>query len=406
MSNPERYVLIVDDERANISALVELLKNDYQLLIAKNGEQALRRAAGDPRPDIVLLDVLMPGMDGHEVCRRLKADPKTAEIPVIFVTVKREVGSETEGFALGAVDYITKPISPPVVKARIKTHLENKEARAFAENRNAILEQMVSERTRELAGALLEAQAASRAKSEFLANISHELRTPLNAILGFSEVILHGIMPPDRIGGCVESIRQSGSDLLRIVNDILDLSKLDVGRLELTEDAVSIRELAEAACRAIAPSAKRGEIALVTALPRTLPLVRVDAGRFQHILRHLLSNAVKFTPPGGRITLSIDRDADGGLALTVSDTGIGMSEEEIAIAIEPFRQVDSSLSRRYGGMGLGLPLAKAFTELHGGQLEIKSAPKAGTAVCVHLPAERIAEDLADSTILPSESSAA
>jgi putative two-component system response regulator len=151
VSQAEPSVLIVDDERVNIDILVGLLKPDYRTLVATSGEQALRRASGDPAPDIVLLDVMMPGMDGHEVCRRLKADPATRAIPIIFVTAMSEVGNEMEGFALGAVDYITKPISPPIVQARVKAHIENKHARDFIEDRNRVLQQMVAERTRELA---------------------------------------------------------------------------------------------------------------------------------------------------------------------------------------------------------------------------------------------------------------
>lgn len=151
MSHAEPSVLIVDDERVNIDLMVGLLKPHYRTLVATGGEQALRRATGDPPPDIILLDVMMPGMDGYEVCRRLKADPATKAIPVIFVTAMSEVGDETAGFALGAVDYITKPVSPPIVEARVKAHLENKQARDFIEDRNRVLEEMVAERTRELA---------------------------------------------------------------------------------------------------------------------------------------------------------------------------------------------------------------------------------------------------------------
>ncbi|MBF0561703.1 MAG: two-component system response regulator [Alphaproteobacteria bacterium] len=143
-------ILIVDDERININVLVDLLKNDYRTLVAKDAETALKRASAMPRPDLILLDVMMPEVDGYEACRRLKAEPLTADIPIIFVTALNDSGFETQGFALGAVDYITKPISPTVTRARIKTHLENKKAREYLSNCNQMLGRLVAERTYEL----------------------------------------------------------------------------------------------------------------------------------------------------------------------------------------------------------------------------------------------------------------
>ncbi|MCD4750237.1 MAG: two-component system response regulator [Thermoanaerobaculales bacterium] len=144
-------ILIVDDERLNINVLIGLLKSEHKIMIAKNGEQALRRALSDPPPDLILLDIIMPGMDGYEVCRRLKADERTRDIPVIFVTAMGDVHDETKGLEIGAVDYITKPISPPIVKARVKTHLTLRRAREFLKHQNQILETTVTERTHELA---------------------------------------------------------------------------------------------------------------------------------------------------------------------------------------------------------------------------------------------------------------
>jgi putative two-component system response regulator len=151
MSDFRQRILVVDDERLNINVLVDLLKADHKIMVAKNGEQALRRALSDPPPDLILLDIIMPGMDGYQVCKRLKADERTRDIPVIFVTAMGDVHDETKGLEIGAVDYITKPISPPIVKARVRTHLTLRRAREFLKHQNQILEDMVFKRTEELA---------------------------------------------------------------------------------------------------------------------------------------------------------------------------------------------------------------------------------------------------------------
>jgi PAS domain S-box-containing protein len=233
---------------------------------------------------------------------------------------------------------------------------------------------------------------ASKAKSDFLAGLSHELRTPLNAIMVFSEMIRDADNGPldasyREYGG---DINESGRHLQNIINDILDISKIEGGRLELRDEIVSIGEIAEACRRIVAAMAEVAGVSLSIDVPGSLPLIRSDRIRFQQILLNLMSNAVKFTPKGGRVSLSASIAADGAV-ITVEDTGIGMKAEDIPIALEPFRQIDGALSRRFDGTGLGLPLAKALVELHGGRLEIQSAPAAGTMVRILLPLERMAD---------------
>jgi PAS domain S-box-containing protein len=233
-------------------------------------------------------------------------------------------------------------------------------------------------------------EAASTAKSNFLASVSHELRTPLNAIIGFSEMIRDAVIGPldARYRGYGADINDSGRHLQNIINDILDISKIEGGRLELRDEIVSISECAEACRRIVASMAETAGVALAIELPAVLPLIRSDQLRFQQILLNLMSNAVKFTPTGGRVRVSAAIEAEGAI-ISVEDTGIGMKKADIAIALEPFRQIEGPLSRRFDGTGLGLPLAKALVELHGGRLDIQSAPAAGTTVRIRLPAERI-----------------
>jgi two-component system cell cycle sensor histidine kinase PleC len=244
---------------------------------------------------------------------------------------------------------------------------------------------------RDVAAAKEIAEAANRAKTEFLANMSHELRTPLNAVLGFSEIIQQSRMGPVdvRYRDYAAQIHASGRHLLEVISDILDLSKIEVGRLTLREELVDIAEVVGACQRLIAERAEAASVQLTVALAPNLPPVHADKLRLKQILLNLLSNAVKFTPAGGQVTVSAALDVAGGLALQVKDTGIGMSEQEIRLALEPFRQVDNALNRRFEGTGLGLSLVQKLTDLHGGRLAIESAPGVGTVVRIHLGVERV-----------------
>ena len=233
------------------------------------------------------------------------------------------------------------------------------------------------------------AEAANRAKSAFLANMSHELRTPLNAIIGYSEVMKIAMFGPisERYRGAGSDIFDSGTHLLNLINEILDLSKLEAGQFELHEETFDLAMAIDACLHLIEPQAEKGKVRLSTALDADLPLLRADELRIRQILINLLSNAVKFTPEGGAVRVSAS-PTNGRVGIAVSDTGIGMSSEQIPKALEAFRQIDSRISRKHEGTGLGLPLAKHLVELHGGELIIESKINVGTTVHVVLPRER------------------
>jgi signal transduction histidine kinase len=235
------------------------------------------------------------------------------------------------------------------------------------------------------------ASAGIQSKAQFLSTMSHELRTPLNAIIGFTELMQSGVA-----GGFsgkqheyLSDIHSSAAFLLNLVNEILDLSKADAGRLELAEETVDIASVVGEAARFVAPQAAAGGIHIVAAVDPNLPRVRADGRRIKQILLNLLSNAVKFTPSGGKIEIRAAVRSGGGLALTVSDSGIGMASADIPKALERFGQIDDRLERRYEGTGLGLPLASKLIELHGGKLEIDSGVGAGTRITIVLPASRV-----------------
>ncbi len=257
---------------------------------------------------------------------------------------------------------------------------------------NEQLEQRVAERTAELELARSQAEEASRCKSEFLANMSHELRTPLNAIIGFSDVMRSEVFGPigiARYGEYVTSIWDSGNHLLSIINDILDLAKVEVGKFELSPVPVQVPKLMEAVIRLVAERAARAEVKLEYSAADGVGEVVLDPLRMKQVLLNLLSNAVKFTPAGGVVRLSAYLDKpEAGLAdlvMEVADTGIGMDEQSLEKAMQPFVQVETSLSRRYAGTGLGLPLAKSFTELHGGSFRLTSRPGLGTTATLRIP---------------------
>jgi signal transduction histidine kinase len=260
---------------------------------------------------------------------------------------------------------------------------------------NARISRAVALRTATLAEAKERAEAATRAKSEFLANMSHELRTPLNSIIGFSEVLESQIMGEDdwrRYREYSVDIRQSGRHLLSLINDILDLSKAEAGHLILDEAYVSVPDLIDGAVRLVHERARNGGVALQTAVAEDLPLLLCDERRVRQILLNLLSNALKFTPRGGRITVRGELDRKGGINLVVADTGIGMRAEDIPLALSKFKQLDGSDAPGDAGTGLGLPLAQNLARLHGGRLLIESAPGRGTTATVVFRDKRAARE--------------
>lgn len=283
-----------------------------------------------------------------------------------------------------------------LVGSLVDSHLSERAAGEARRLRAYIVELEATKATLEqttesLKHALDAAAAASQAKSAFLAAMSHELRTPLNAVIGFSDLLsmeAFGSIGGSRNKEYVKDIHTSGKHLLALIDDILDIARIDAGENRLREEVIDLRALVADSLRMVVHQADAANIRLLDQTDPELPFVRADGRRLKQVLINLLGNAVKFTNANGEVRVTAARN-EKGLAIAVNDTGIGIAEKDIPIALERFGQIDSTLARRYEGTGLGLPLAKELTELHGGSLTISSVLDVGTTVVVALPAERI-----------------
>jgi signal transduction histidine kinase/HPt (histidine-containing phosphotransfer) domain-containing protein len=365
-------LLIVDDDPVVRSLMRDALEDDgFTVIEAENGIEACQLCEAAV-PALLVVDAVMPVMDGFELCRALRQQPQTAQVPILMATGLDDPGSIARAYEVGATDFIAKPLNWLMLSNRVRYMLRG--ARAFDD----------------LVAARDAAEAANRAKSEFLANMSHELRTPLNAIIGFASIMQQGIRGPidSRYVDDAKIIVNGGSHLLAIINDILDIAKAEANLLELSEDMVDIAETVAFSADMVAEMAKNGGIVCSYAVDNGLPAFWGDAKKLRQVLINLLSNAVKFTPAGGSVTVSACREDDGGVALRIADTGIGVAPGDIPVALAPFGQVDGTVTRRYEGVGLGLPLSKRLVEMHDGVFEIDSEPGEGTTITVRLPAKR------------------
>jgi signal transduction histidine kinase len=406
-------ILIVDDLPEKLLVYRTLLEDlDAQIVEAHSGTEALKRVL-EGEFAVILLDVNMPDIDGLETANLVRRHKNGRHTPIIFITSYADEMQTARGYELGAVDYILSPVIAPVLRTKVRVFVDLYEARVALSLSNQELETRVAERTAELQRsnerlhgeiaerlraeaereALLarekvlraEAEELSRLKDEFLATMSHELRTPLNAIFGWITLLRTRRLDEATQERALETIERNARAQKRLIEDLLDVSRIVTGKVALELVTVDPRRVVEAALETMHPAAQAKGLKILPLLDTGAGTVRGDFARLQQVVCNLLSNAIKFTDAGGHVEVCLAR-RNGEVEISVADSGQGIKPEFLPLVFDRFRQEDGSISRRHGGLGLGLAIVRHLVELHAGSVDAQSAGEGkGARFIVRLP---------------------
>jgi len=371
-------VLVVEDNVEMSRFLVDCLVDDYRVATAFDGHDGLEQALA-LKPDAILTDVMMPAMSGEALVRALRAWRELEGVPIIVLTAKADDELRVRLLREGAQDYLTKPVVPEELRARLDNVVTLKRTRD-------VLQGALSSQSRDLASLADQLAEANRAKDEFLAILSHELRTPLTPILSWSTLIReHDLDPATRDRG-LRAIERNAKLQARLVEDLLDVSRIITGKLRLNMKPTAVDPVVHAAIDSLRPAADAKDLRLDAVVDAEPAMVSGDADRLQQVVWNLLSNAIKFTPRGGRIEVRLEQTTDH-VRLTVADDCVGIDPAMLPRLFDRFWQADSTITRAHGGLGLGLAVVRHLVELHGGTVHADSAgTDRGATFAVALPA--------------------
>lgn len=382
-------LLVVDDTPDNIIVLRSFMKDIYQIMVATNGVKALEIAGSDEPPDLILLDIMMPEMDGYEVCRRLKKNGAIKDIPVIFLSALNEAMDKVKAFQAGGVDYVTKPFQSEEVRARVETHLKIRQLQVESVRQNRRLQQAnddLQAAQLELTRNNQQLEQLNAEKNRFLGIAAHDLRNPITGIGGFCGLFLGGMLGAltDQQREIIERIKNSSKFMNQLLEDLLDISQIEAGKLELRLAPVDLAALITDNVKLNRMFAEKKQIGLKFIPQYIPPPLSLDASKIEQVLNNLISNAIKFSQSNTEIMVELT-EKDGQIVLAVRDQGQGIEAHEIEKVFKPFEKTSTRSTAGEKSTGLGMAIVKKIVEGHQGKIWLESTLGVGTTFYVTLP---------------------